>query len=63
MEDDRTGINKLTIEENSEKKQSSQQGTKKIAIATMRRLIRTIYHLVITNQTYDYLKTKSSRLA
>ena len=45
------------------KKQSSQQGTKKIAIATMHRLIRTIYHLIITNQTYDYLKTKSSKLA
>jgi len=36
------------------KKQSSQKGTKKIAIASMNRLIRTIYHLVMKNETYDY---------
>jgi len=36
------------------KKQSSQQGTKKIAIASISRLLRTIYHLVIKNETYDY---------
>lgn len=36
------------------KKQSSQHGTKKIAVAAMSRLIRTIYHLVIKNETYDY---------
>jgi len=36
------------------KKQSSQNETKKIAIASISRLIRTIYHLVIKNETYDY---------
>lgn len=36
------------------KKQSSERGTKKIAIATMHRLIRTMYHLVKFDQTYDY---------
>lgn len=36
------------------KKQSPQSGTKKIAIAAMGRLLRTIYHLVITNQMYIY---------
>ncbi|NVY96775.1 transposase [Lactobacillus sp. DCY120] len=36
------------------KKQSPQSGTKKIAIAAMGRLLRTIYHLVITNQNYIY---------
>ncbi|MQS90359.1 IS110 family transposase [Companilactobacillus mishanensis] len=36
------------------KKQPSQHGTKKIAVASMSRLIRTIYHLVIKNETYDY---------
>ncbi|MBB1094864.1 transposase [Limosilactobacillus sp. BG-MG3-A] len=36
------------------KKQSSERGTKNIAIATMHRLIRTMYHLVKFNQTYDY---------
>ncbi|HAT54188.1 MAG TPA: IS110 family transposase, partial [Lactobacillus sp.] len=35
-------------------KQSPQSGTKKIAIAAMGRLLRTIYHLVITNQMYIY---------
>lgn len=36
------------------KKQPSQHGTKKIAVAAMGRLIRTIYHLVMKNETYDY---------
>lgn len=40
------------------KKQSSEHGTKKIAISTMHRLIRTMYHLVKYNQDYDYTKTK-----
>lgn len=35
-------------------KQSPQSGTKKIAIAAIHRLLRTIYHLVIYNQTYNY---------
>lgn len=36
------------------KKQSSQNSSKKIAIASMSRLLRTIYHLVVQNKTYDY---------
>lgn len=41
------------------KLENGQQGTKKIAIAAIHRLIRTIYHLVINNQFYDYtLATK-----
>lgn len=37
------------------KKQSpSSSGTKKIAIATMHRLLRTMYHLVKCDQVYDY---------
>ena len=36
------------------KKQSSPNATKKIAIASISRLIRTIYHLVIKNETYNY---------
>lgn len=40
------------------KKQSSEHGTKKIAIPTMHRLIRTMYHLVKYNQDYDYTKAK-----
>lgn len=35
------------------KKQSS-SSTKKTAIATMQRLLRTIYHLVLNNQMYNY---------
>ena len=41
------------------KRQSSQPGTKKIAIATMHRLIRTMYHLVINNQLYNYQIAKA----
>lgn len=41
------------------KRQSSQPGTKKIAIATIHRLIRTIYHLVKYNQFYDYQIAKA----
>lgn len=41
------------------KQQSSGRGTKKVAIATMHRLIRTIYHLVKYNQVYDYGTAKS----
>ena len=41
------------------KLENVQQGTKKIAIAAIHRLIRTIYHPVINNQFYDYtLATK-----
>lgn len=40
------------------KKQSSKDGTKKIAIATIHRLIRTMYHLVKYDQDYDYAKSK-----
>ena len=40
------------------KKQSSERGTKKIAIPTMHRLIRTMYHLVKYDQDYDYTKAK-----
>jgi len=41
------------------KMDAGQYGTKKIAIAAIHRLIRTIYHLVINNQFYDYsLATK-----
>lgn len=36
------------------KKQSSQPETKKIAIAAIHRLLRTIYHLVKYNQPYNY---------
>lgn len=36
------------------KKQSSQSGTKKIAIAAMGRLLRTIHHLINKNQMYIY---------
>lgn len=36
------------------KRQSSQPGTKKIAIAAIHRLLRTIYHLVKYNQPYNY---------
>ncbi|GEK07726.1 IS110 family transposase [Schleiferilactobacillus harbinensis] len=44
------------------KKQSSQsKGTKKIAIAAVSRLIRTIYYLVTHNQTYDYQKATLGR--
>lgn len=39
------------------KKQSSLP-TKKIAIACVHKLIRTIYHLIIHNQFYDYAKAK-----
>ncbi|QZN92915.1 IS110 family transposase [Limosilactobacillus panis] len=38
------------------KRQSSQPGTKKIAIAAIHRLLRTIYHLVKYNQSYNYGK-------
>ncbi|TGD20741.1 IS110 family transposase [Companilactobacillus suantsaicola] len=38
----------------NKKKQSSKKETKKIAIASISRLVRTIYHLVIKNETYDY---------
>ena len=41
------------------KRQSSQPGTKKIAIATMHRLLRTIYHLMKYNQSYNYQIAKS----
>lgn len=37
-----------------QKKKQSSQGTKKIAIASMSRLIRTIHHIVLKNETYDY---------
>lgn len=41
------------------KRAAGQLGTKKITIAAMHRLVRTIYHLVINNQFYDYaLATK-----
>lgn len=40
------------------KAESDQRGTKKIAIAAIHRLIRTIYHLVINNQFYDYSLAK-----
>lgn len=41
------------------KSANGNQGTKKIVIAAIHRLIRTIYHLVINNQFYDYnLATK-----
>lgn len=36
------------------KKQPSPRGMKKIAIASMGRLLRTIYHLVFKNEIYDY---------
>lgn len=39
-------------------KQHSEPGTKKIAIPTMQRLIRTTYRLVKYNQDYDYAKAK-----
>ena len=38
------------------KRQSSQPGTKKIAISAIHRLLRTIYHLVKYNQSYNYGK-------
>lgn len=41
------------------KRQSSQPGTKKIAIAAIHRLLRTIYHLVKYNQSYNYQIAKS----
>ena len=41
------------------KRQSPQSGTKKIAIATMHRLLRTIYHLVKYNQSYNYQIAKA----
>lgn len=41
------------------KRQSSQPGTKKISIAAMHRLLRTIYHLVKYNQPYNYQIAKS----
>ncbi|KRL11668.1 IS110 family transposase [Schleiferilactobacillus perolens] len=44
------------------RKQSSQsRGTKKIAIAAISRLIRTIYYLIMHNQTYDYQKATVGR--
>lgn len=39
---------------NERKRRSPQPQTKKIAIATMHRLIRTIHHLVKNDQLYDY---------
>lgn len=36
------------------KKKSFPNDTKRIAIASMSRLIRTIYHLIMKNETYDY---------
>jgi transposase len=36
------------------KRSLSSKGTKKITIGAMDRLISTIHHLVLTNQTYDY---------
>lgn len=41
------------------KRQSSQHGTKKIAIAAIHRLLRTIYHLVKYNQSYNYQIAKA----
>ena len=41
------------------KRQSSQPGAKKIAIAAIHRLLRTIYHLVKYNQSYNYQIAKS----
>ena len=41
------------------KRQSSQPGTKKIAIAAIHRLLRTIYHLVKYNQPYNYQIAKA----
>lgn len=41
------------------KRQSSQPGTKKIAIAAIHRLLRTIYHLVKYNQSYNYQIAKA----
>ncbi len=41
------------------KRQSSQPGTKKIAIAAIHRLLRTIYHLVKYNQAYNYQLAKA----
>lgn len=40
------------------KKEDGHHGTKKIAIASIHRLLRTIYHLVINNQFYDYTLAK-----
>lgn len=41
-------------------KQPPQSGTKKIAIAAIHRLLRTIYHLIINNQMYDYQLAKAN---
>lgn len=41
------------------KRQSSQPGTKKIAIAAIHRLLRTIYHLVKYDQPYNYQIAKA----
>lgn len=40
------------------RKKDGHHGTKKIAIASIHRLLRTIYHLVINNQFYDYTLAK-----
>lgn len=44
------------------KQSSSSKGAKKIAIAAVGRLIRTIYHLVLNNETYDYTKTQHGKV-
>lgn len=41
-------------------KQPPHAGTKKIAIAAIHRLLRTIYHLVINNQMYNYQIAKAN---
>lgn len=47
-------IDRHTLMIFTKKKQSSQsKGTKKIAIAVMSRLNRTIFHLVLNNEVYD----------
>ena len=44
------------------KQSSSSKGAKKIAIAAVGRLIRTIYHLVLNNETYDYTKAHHGKV-
>ena len=39
-----------------QKKKATSSSTKKVAISSILRLIRTMYHLIINDQTYDYSK-------
>lgn len=50
----RTNPNHIADFYDQRKKQSSQKGSKKIAIAAMHRLVRTMHHLVKYNETYNY---------